>query len=170
MCLVTLRPSLPREKSLDLGGWVHTEPQKICALTQKRTDENNASAQWPLRSAQQQYGICETAVGGEWIPPWLAIKNSPEYLLVQMARSFSLSKYVPQTICNLEVRCGCAEAGIEDSIYAPKTDIAVFYVVLRKEKTSDGPVPSPENSAKIHRIHNFTIVNGYWLQSLICSS
>lgn len=77
------------------------------------------------------------------MPRWRAIKNSPEYLLVQMVRSFSLSKYVPQPICHLEVRCGCAEAGIEDSNYARKTVIAFFLVVLRNEKPSDGPVLSP---------------------------
>jgi len=75
---------------------------------------------------------------------WRAVKNSPEYLLVQTVRSFSLSKYAPQPICHLEVRCGCAEAGIEDSSYARKTDIAFFRVVLRKEKPGDEPVPSPQ--------------------------
>jgi hypothetical protein len=90
---------------------------------------------------------------------WRAIKNSPDYLLVQTVRSFSLSKYVPQPICHLEVWCGCAEAEIQDSNYARKTDVAFFRVVLRKEKPGDGPVPSPEKFAKIHRIHNFTVVN-----------
>jgi len=82
------------------------------------------------------------------MPRWRAIKNLPEYLLVQMVRSFSLSKYVPQPTCHLEVRCGYAEAGIEDSSYARKTDIALFRVVLRKEKPDDGPVPSPEKFCK----------------------
>ena len=66
----------------------------------------------------------------------------------KMLRSFPLYKYVPHPIRHLEVPYDLTEAGIEDSNYAWKTDVAFLRVVLRNDKTSDGPVPSPEKSCR----------------------
>jgi len=42
-----------------------------------------------------------------------------------------------------------------------------FVLFYGKKNLAMGHSPRQRSSTKIHRIHNFTIVNGYWPQGLI---